>query len=213
MQYDGNHGPLVLFAHGAGAPMDSDAMNGITSALVAAGFRVGRFEFPYMVKRRQDGRKRPPDGMATLLRCWRDAIDQGVGENGGHGPVFIGGKSMGGRMATHILAEDCPEQVAGALVFGYPFHPPGRTDRWRIDHLSRLGRPLWIAQGERDPFGKRGEVSDIDWNGAPVQLHWVRDGDHDLLPTRRSGLDPDALLAEAAGAASVFAHQCLEARS
>lgn len=210
MLYDGHEGPLVLLAHGAGAPMDSGAMNRITSALVAAGFRVGRFEFPYMMKRRQDGRKRPPDGMKTLLRAWRDCIDQVLDACEPGERLFIGGKSMGGRMATHIAAEECPEAVAGAMVFGYPFHPPGKPDRWRIDHFPRLERPLWIAQGERDPFGKRQELADIDWGRAPVRVHWVANGDHDLLPTRRSGLDRDSLLAEAASSAADFGQQCLE---
>jgi hypothetical protein len=212
MLYDGDEGPMLLLAHGAGAPMDSDAMNRITAALVATGFRVGRFEFPYMVNRRQDGRKRPPDGMKTLLRAWRDCIDQVLDACDPGEPLFIGGKSMGGRIATHILAEECPEAVAGAMVFGYPFHPPGKPDRWRIDHFPRLERPLWIAQGERDPFGKYQELADLDLGSAPVQIRWVANGDHDLLPTRRSGLDPDSLLAEAAGAAADFGQQCLEAR-
>jgi len=212
MLYDGDEGPMLLLAHGAGAPMDSDAMNRITAALVATGFRVGRFEFPYMVNRRQDGRKRPPDGMKTLLRAWRDCIDQVLDACDPGEPLFIGGKSMGGRIATHILAEECPEAVAGAMVFGYPFHPPGKPDRWRIDHFPRLERPLWIAQGERDPFGKYQELADLDLGSAPVQIRWVANGDHDLLPTRRSGLDPDSLLAEAAGAAADFGQQSLEAR-
>jgi len=137
---------MLLLAHGAGAPMDSDAMNRITAALVATGFRVGRFEFPYMVNRRQDGRKRPPDGMKTLLRAWRDCIDQVLDACDPGEPLFIGGKSMGGRIATHILAEECPEAVAGAMVFGYPFHPPGKPDRWRIDHFPRLERPCGLPR-------------------------------------------------------------------
>lgn len=211
MLYDGHDGPLLLFAHGAGAPMDSDAMNRLTATLVSAGFRVARFEFPYMVKRRQDGRKRPPDAMKTLMRTWRDCLEQVLDTCQPGERVFIGGKSMGGRLATHILAEECPCAVAGGIVFGYPFHPPGKPDRWRIDHFSRLERPLWIAQGERDPFGKVHEVTEIGWGAAPVQLHWVAGGDHDLLPTRRSGLDPEALVAEAGDAAAGFAKQCLEA--
>ena len=192
--------------------MDSDAMDQITAALVVAGFRVGRFEFPYMIKRRQDGRKRPPDGLKILMQAWRDCLEQARQVCEPAERVFIGGKSMGGRIATHILAQDCPRGVAGAMVFGYPFHPPSKPDRWRIDHLPYLERPLWIAQGTRDPFGKYQEVADIDWESAPVNIHWVPDGDHDLLPTRRSGLDRAALLTEAAEAAADFAQQCLEAR-
>ena len=210
--YDGDQGPLIILAHGAGAPMDSEAMNRITAALVAAGFRVARFEFPYMVKRRRDGRKRPPDGMKTLLGAWRECLDQVLQECSEGERILIGGKSMGGRIATHILADDCPEAVAGGVAFGYPFHPPGRPDRWRTDHFPSLERPLWIAQGERDPFGKYQEIADLDWGSAPVQIHWVTNGDHDLMPTRRSGLDPDSLLAEAAGRAADFGRQCLEAR-
>lgn len=192
--------------------MDSNAMTRLMEALVVAGFRVGRFEFPYMVKQRQEGRKRPPDGMKTLLQTWRDCLDQVQADLAPGERFFIGGKSMGGRMASHILAQDCPGAVAGGMVFGYPFHPPRRQDRWRIDHFDRLERPLWIAQGERDPFGKHQEVTDIDWGQAPVHIHWVRDGDHDLVPTRRSGLNAGQLLTEAASAAAYFGKQCLETR-
>ena len=211
MVNDGNEGPLLLLAHGAGAPMDSDAMSRITAALVTVGFRVGRFEFPYMVKRRQDGRKRPPDGMETLLQTWRDAIAETLNTSERGERIFIGGKSMGGRMASRLLAEDVPPGVAGGMVFGYPFHPPGRSGQWRVQHFPALRRPLWIAQGERDPFGKKAELSTLDWESAPLRMHWASAGNHDFVPTKRSGLTRDDLLHEAALAARTFARQCLEA--
>ena len=186
-------------------------MSRITGALVTAGFRVGRFEFPYRAKRRLDGCKRPPDGMETLLQTWRDAIAEAFSTSERGERIFIGGKSTGGRMASRLLAGDVPPGVAGGLVFGYPFHPPGRPDQWRVQHLPALRRPLWIAQGERDPFGKKTELSALDWASAPVRIHWASAADHDLVPTKRSGLTTDDLLHEAALAARAFARQCLEA--
>ena len=185
-------------------------MSRITGALVRAGFRVGRFEFFYMHRRRIEGGKRPPDPWPRLLECWRNVIESVHNDNPGE-PILIGGKSMGGRVASHILTEEPREPVAGAMVFGYPFHPPGKPQQWRTHHFPALQRPLWIVQGERDAFGKRSEVSQIDWGPAPVSLHWLTAGDHDLVPTKRSGLTSDRLLAEAAAAARDFAHQCLEA--
>src|SRR6478736_1406556 len=97
----------VVLAHGAGAPMDTPFMSFFAEGIAAARFRVARFEFPYMAARRNEGRKKPPDRAPVLLQTWRDAIAQIKG------PVVIGGKSMGGRMASLICAQDPPESVIG----------------------------------------------------------------------------------------------------
>jgi len=206
--FSGKSGPLIVLAHGAGAPMDSDAMSALADALVTAGARVMRFEFPYMQKTREDGRRRPPDREPALLAAWEDAIIFAREKMPGI-PLFIGGKSMGGRMATRLLAsESGAEQVAGCLCFGYPFHPPGKLDRWRTDHFQDLSVPLWVAQGERDPFGKRAEVTaHLDGAGGP-DIYWVPDADHDLKPARRSGLSWEGVLAEMASDALNFMARC-----
>ncbi|GAA5125353.1 alpha/beta family hydrolase [Alloalcanivorax gelatiniphagus] len=196
----GPHHATLVFAHGAGAPMDSPFMARMAALLAERGVAVARFEFAYMARRREEGVKAPPDRAPKLLERFRAALAS-VAEQA-PGPLWIGGKSMGGRMATLLLAEPSPP-VAGAVVFGYPFHPPGKTERTRLDHFPDLGGPLLICQGERDPFGRRGEVEDYRL-GAPVTLHWAFDGDHDLKPRKRSGGDHDANLVAAADRAAAF---------
>ncbi len=180
-------------------------MTRLANALARTGFRVRRFEFPFMVERRATGKRRPPDRPPVLLQAWRDAVEAVCRMEPDAGRLWIGGRSLGGRMASQLLAEDQgPGMTAGALVFGYPFHPPGKSDRWRIDHFPSLSRPLWIAQGERDPFGRRHEVESRMPFEGPVYVNWVTEGDHELVPTRRSGLDTEALMTTVAEDAMAF---------
>lgn len=177
----------VLLAHGAGAPMDSPFMQAMASGLAQRGWRVVRFEFPYMAQRRVDGRQRAPDRLPKLLDAFRAQLAQ---EN--DGPVFIGGKSMGGRIASLLAAELVPDTsvgsgVLGCLCLGYPFHPPGKPDQLRTDHLATLSIDTLILQGERDAFGKRDEVEGYNLSSV-IDLRWIPDGDHSFKPTRSSGL-------------------------
>lgn len=180
LQLDGDEtAPLLLLAHGAGAPMDSAWMQDMTHRLVARGLRVGRFEFPYMAARRAGGLRRAPDRGAVLLDAWR-AVVEGVG---GGTVAAVGGKSMGGRMASMVA----DEVEARALVcFGYPFHPPGAPEKMRTAHLASLITPTTILQGDRDPFGTPEEVAGYSLSPA-IRVHWFADGDHDLRPRVRSG--------------------------
>jgi uncharacterized protein len=180
----------LVLAHGAGAPMDSPFMAHMARGLAARGLHVARFEFPYMAAFRADGRKRPPDRAPVLLERWRTVISElggpgggsGAGPRGGAG-LAIGGKSLGGRMASLIAAED----GARALVcLGYPFHPPGRPDKLRTAHLEHLATPALVLQGERDPFGGRGEVAGYRLSPA-IRIAWCPDGDHNLVPRKKSG--------------------------
>lgn len=184
-----------LFAHGAGAPMDSPFMNEIASALAARGVRVIRFEFPYMAARRE-GHRKPPDRQAVLLETWRSIIR----EHRGEGRVFIGGKSMGGRFATMIADE---AGVDGIVCLGYPFHPPGKPDPLRIEHLRSLRTPLLILQGTRDALGSREEVSSMELSPA-VRIEWLEDGDHSLKPRARSGRTYADNMAQAVDRAAHF---------
>ena len=185
----------LLLAHGAGAPMDSDFMNALTAALVVEGIEVLRFEFPYMAGRRQGGSKRPPDRAPVLLQAFAAAREQAGGRR-----IFLGGKSMGGRMAT-LLA--CEQDCRGVVCFGYPFHPPGKADKVRTGHLHEVRAPILICQGERDPFGRREEVAGYDLPST-VTLHWLPDGNHDLVPRRASGVTAQDNLISAARAAAAF---------
>ena len=147
--------PTLLLAHGAGAPMDSSFMEEIARLLAERGARTLRFEFAYMATRRREGSKRPPDRMPKLEFAFRDAYAEAQGLTVGQ-PLFVGGKSMGGRVASHIVDD---LEAAGLICLGYPFHPPGRPEKLRTEHLPGIQASALIVQGERDPFGKREEVS------------------------------------------------------
>ncbi|MGB3813842.1 MAG: alpha/beta family hydrolase [Shinella sp.] len=170
----------LLLAHGSGAPMDSAAMNAATAALSAEGLRVARFEFSYMAARRTDGGRRPPPKAETLNPEFRAAVAALQAK----GRLVIGGKSMGGRVAS-MAADGLHDDglIAGLLCLGYPFHPPEKPAQLRTAHLMALKAPTLICQGTRDPFGTRDEVPGY---GLPERIRflWLEDGDHDLKPRK-----------------------------
>lgn len=172
--------PSFIFAHGAGAPMDSDFMELVTHGLVNKGIRVIRFEFDYMDQQRISGKRRPPDRQPKLLAAYHQVLNDLDLPN-----AVIGGKSMGGRMAT-LLA--CERAVPGVAVLGYPFHPIGKPARVRIEHLPELTCPVLICQGERDSMGTKDEVAQYRLP-ENIQLSWFGDGDHDLKPRKSSGFN------------------------
>lgn len=180
----------ILLAHGAGAPMDSEFMSAMAEELAAYGFCVMRFEFPYMQKRRDDGKKRPPDSMPVLEQTFVDAVEQAGGPEG----LVIGGKSMGGRVASRVADR---LKVAGLFCLGYPFHPPGRPEKLRVDHLRSLKSPCLILQGERDPFGGREEVDHFGLGDA-ITVEFLLDGDHSFKPRKSSGVTEEENLQLAA---------------
>ena len=202
--FDGpEDGPILALAHGAGVGMDSPFMADMAERLAARGVRVARFEFGYMAQRRIDGKKRPPPAQNTLLAEFRAVVDA----LGGPARVFLGGKSMGGRMASLLAAEQETEgqPLAGVAVLGYPFHPPGKPDKLRTDHLQALATPMLVCQGERDPFGTAKEVPSYPLSRA-VQVIWLPDGDHDLKPRKASGTTQQENWTAAADAFAAFLH-------
>jgi predicted alpha/beta-hydrolase family hydrolase len=170
----------ILLAHGAGAPMDSASMNAATQALVSQGFRVARFEFGYMAGRRTEAGRKPPPRAETLIPEYKRAIT----DLGARGRLIIGGKSMGGRVAS-MAADDLhgDGKIAGLLCLGYPFHPPGKPEQLRTKHLAGLKTPTLIVQGTRDEFGTREEASQYKLSPT-IELLWLEDGDHDLKPRK-----------------------------
>lgn len=186
----------IVLAHGAGAPMDAPWMTDVAQALAAHDRRVVRFEFPYMARRRETGKRGPPDRSPVLLEAWRRVI----AEIGAPDQLIIGGKSMGGRMATMVADM---EGVAGLLCFSYPFHPAGRPEKTRTEHLGSLLTPTLILQGTRDPLGNTDDVAGYDLSAA-IKMHWLEDGDHDLKPRKASGRTHAQNLAEAVDAAAAF---------
>ncbi len=176
----------VLLAHGAGAPMDSPFMAAMAGGLAAAGWRVVRFEFGYMARMRDTGRRQGPERMPVLQEAFRQQVRLET-EQSPERPLFIGGKSMGGRVASLLIDElAASDGVRGCLCLGYPFHPPGKPLQLRTEHLAALHTPTLILQGERDTFGRREEVEGYALS-PQVQVHWIASGDHSFKPTRSSG--------------------------
>lgn len=171
--------PITLvLAHGAGAPMDSPFMQTIAKEVAQAGIRVVRFEFPYMRRRRDGGSGGRPDPGPVLEQSWRETI----AKLGGSERLVIGGKSLGGRIASMIADE---VGVRGLVCLGYPFHPPGKPEQTRVRHLEQLRTPALIIQGTRDAFGRPEEVSNYKLSDA-IRMVWLEDGDHSFKTRARS---------------------------
>jgi hypothetical protein len=185
-----------LFAHGAGGAMDTPWMARVARGLAEHGIRVVRFEFPYMAARRTGGKRGAPDREPVLLDAWREA----VAAQGDPKEIAIGGKSMGGRMASMVADE---LNVAALVCFGYPFHPPGQPAKTRTAHLKSLKTRALILQGERDPFGTRDDVKGYELSKR-IHVEWIPDGDHSFKPRASSGVTEAENIAAAVASAAKF---------
>jgi len=179
----------VILAHGAGAPMDHPFMNTVAEALAGNDVRVVRFEFPYMAARRSGGKNRAPDREPVLMQTWRDV----AARLGAPARIVVGGKSMGGRIASMVADEI---GAAGLICLGYPFHPPGAPTRLRTAHLEKLQIRALILQGTRDSFGLPEEVAKYKLS-SKIRIVWLEDGDHSFKPRARSGRTYEQNMAEA----------------
>ena len=188
----------IVLAHGAGAPMDSPFMDTIARGIAERDLRVVRFEFPYMRRRRTEGVRRPPDSASVLHDTWLAVID----ELGGARELIIGGKSLGGRIASMLTDK---VGARGLVCLGYPFHPPGRPDRLRVAHLETLRTPTLIVQGTRDALGNRDEIGGYALS-PEIQIRFLEDGDHSFKPRVRSGRTEPQNLQQAVGAVAEFVH-------
>lgn len=197
----------VVLAHGAMAPMDSSFLETYCALVEARGLSVSRFEFAYMAGRRSGGKKRPPPRAELLLEEYREAVEQLGVDSEAKVPLIVGGKSLGGRVAS-MVAQDLFDagRIAGLVCLGYPFHPPQKPGNLRTAHLANLSCPTLIMQGERDPFGTAEEIESYALEPR-IQLHWIGDGDHDFGPRGRSGYTRQGNLAAAADALQKFALQ------
>jgi uncharacterized protein len=194
-------GPAVsrstfVFSHGAGGPMDNAFMTAIARGIADRGVRVVRFEFPYMAARRGGKKTGAPDREPVLLDAWREIARRYAPPS----QLVIGGKSLGGRMASMVADE---LGVAGLVCFGYPFHPQGQPQKLRTRHLESLSTPALFIQGTRDPLGNEAEVPRYRMAGS-IRVEWIPDGDHSFKPRVRSGLTEQENLARAAELASEF---------
>lgn len=176
---------MLVLAHGAGAGQQHPFMTAVAKGFAARGIDVVTFDFPYMRERRKI-----PDKAPVLEKAFTDVVSA-ARQWSQATRFFIGGKSMGGRMATHLGAAHL-EGLAGIVVFGYPLHPPGKPEQLRVQHLPSIEAPVLIVQGERDAFGSPKELTPaIDTMTAKVTLHVVAKGDHSLAV---SGRPRDAIL-------------------
>jgi hypothetical protein len=165
-------GARVVLAHGAGAGQHHPFIVAVAQRLAAHGIETVTFNFPYIEEKR-----RAPDRPEALEHCFRRVIDHVQSTNSR--TLVIGGKSMGGRLATLLAAQDAP--IGGVFALGYPLHPPGKPNQLRVSHLPAIRVPLLIVQGERDPFGTPRELEPvIAGMHARVELEVVAGGDHSL---------------------------------
>ena len=187
----------VVLAHGAGAPMNTPFLSSVSRGLAAGGYRVARFEFPYMRARRDTGRKGgAPDREPILRNSWKEAVEK----LGGGGRLVIGGKSMGGRIASMVADE---VGARGLVCLGYPFHPPGRPEKLRTKHLETLATPALVVQGTRDAFGTEEDVAGYRLSPA-IRVVWLQDGDHSWKPRAASGRSEAQNMADAVAAIREF---------
>ena len=177
-----NEKALLIFAHGAGADKDHVFIKEMSSLLQAQQISVVRFNFPYMIKRAEDGKRRPPDRFPVLLEHYQKLVS----ELNTSLPLFFGGKSMGSRVAASLLAGSHVANVKGAICLGYPFHPQKKPEKLRLEPLQKTSLPVLICQGDRDALGNKEEIAAYSFSNL-CQVLYLADGDHDLKPRVKSG--------------------------
>lgn len=209
--------PVLVLAHGSGTPMDAPFLHDFAAACVTQGVTVCRFEFAYMAGRRDDGKRRPPpkadkliEELGMVVRHIRSEIQirsepRIRSQTGAH--LFLGGKSMGGRVAAMACAQDGPfakdPTIHGVVSLGYPLHPTGKSDQLRLDPLVQSQKPLCICQGERDPFGRKAEFEALTLPNH-IEMTWLTDGDHDFGTPGHSPVNRSDNIVAAAKAVASF---------
>ena len=172
----------LIIAHGAGGPMHTPFIRYFHTELAKLGFLTVKFNFPYM-----EARRRVPDRREVLEESYRIVVDHA--KNGKHKPdrVFIGGKSMGGRIASQIAANGT--DVDGLFFLGYPLHPIGKPDQLRDEHLYRIKKPMLFVSGTKDPFARRDLLEKtVSKIGSNAKIHWIQNGDHSFkTPDAKTG--------------------------
>ena len=195
---------ILVLAHGAGAGMESPFMQSAAESLGQHGIRVGRFNFPYMIRATEEGKRRPPDSAKKLLAAWEDVIASVTQKMKPSQRLAIGGKSMGGRIASMSTNHG---RVDALVCLGYPFHPPGKPEKLRTDHFGEIRVPAMIVQGERDTFGNKEEVK-----GMKLPRHikkcWLADGDHSFKPRKASGITLEQNMDSAVASIVTFLSDC-----
>jgi len=191
---------LFIFAHGAGADKSHQFMQGVSDKLNDQHINVLRFNFPYMDKRLLDGKKYPPNRMPILVDCYQEVVEYFLNHNAEltidsklvnkkiNIPIFIGGKSMGGRVGVTLTAQNfkLAKQIKGVVCIGYPFHPQKKPENLRLTPLQTTTSSVLILQGERDALGNKAEIKNYELPNL-CKVIYFSDGDHDLKPRIKSG--------------------------
>ena len=177
----------LVVAHGAGGGQKTAFMVRTAEGLAARGIVAATFDFPYM-----SAGKRVPDKAPVLEAAWRVAVDNARERMAGV-PLFIGGKSMGGRIASHVASQGCPG-LAGLVFLGYPLHPPGKPDQRRDAHLPAIAEPMLFVQGSRDAFGTPDEIRPLVPKLQRATLHEIPGGDHSFKVSGRGAPKPEVVL-------------------
>jgi predicted alpha/beta-hydrolase family hydrolase len=179
---------VLVVAHGAGAGQTSPFMVRTAEGLAARGITAATFDFPYVTAGRH-----VPDRPDVLERSWREAIDAARAEAGDL-PMFIGGKSMGGRIASQVASQGV-SNVRGLVFLGYPLHPPGKPEQRRDAHLPAIREPMLFVQGTRDAFGTAEEIRELIKRLHQATLFEIAGGDHSFKVGGRGAPKPDEVLA------------------
>ena len=196
-----NPAAALILGHGAGAGQKSPFMVRFARGMAERGVGCATFDFPYIAA----GRK-VPDRAPVLEQAWREAVEAGVAAFAGV-PLFIGGKSMGGRIASHIASQGC-DGLSGLVFLGYPLHPPGKPEQRRDAHLPAIAEPMLFVQGSRDAFGTTAEITALLPTLQNATLHEVSGGDHSFKVPGRKG---DAGLDEIMDVVAAWVRQTISA--
>ncbi len=177
---------VFVLAHGAGAGKDHCFLIELSALLQERGISVVRFNFPYMEKIIQAGKRRPPDKFPSLVEYYQHLLPQIMACFGDDMPIFIGGKSMGSRVAVTLLEQTQHNNIKGGICMGYPFHPQKKPEKLRLSPLQNTLLPVLICQGTRDLLGNKDEIALYEFSSR-CELAFLPDGDHDLKPRVKSG--------------------------
>ena len=175
----------IVLGHGAGASQNSDFMRLFANGLAARGFDVMTFNFSYM----EQGRS-VPDQKAKLEACFRAVIEAALKHKKlKKNRLVVGGKSMGGRIASQVVAGEDISEVAGLVFLGYPLHPPGNPAKLRVEHLGQIRKPMLFVQGTRDSLGRPEEIQPFIKNLRPAgKIYAIEGGNHSFKAPKKFGL-------------------------
>jgi uncharacterized protein len=196
----------VLLAHGAGADMRAAALTSVADALADAKIPSLRFNFAYKTAGR-----RAPDRAPVLEAAVREAAAElAVRAKLPPERIVLGGRSMGGRIGSMVVADTSdPLPALGLVLLGYPLHPPGRPAQLRVEHFPRIRVPCLFVSGTRDAFGSPEELrKHVRKIKGKVAWHWIETAGHDFKPLKASGVSPAAALEAAAAAVVAFVTAC-----